>query len=118
MMTRTARPCPKPRCPELQPCPRAGHTRIPFEGATRTGVALYNTRRWRQESREYLAGNPYCVAENGTCSTLATVVDHRIPHRGDEALFWDRFGNWQAMCRAHHNAKTGRETRERIGQRR
>lgn len=50
----------------------------------------------------------YCEAEGRT--TLATVVDHRIPHRGDPALFWDE-GNWQAMCKPHHDgAKKAEET--------
>ena len=35
----------------------------------------------------------------------ASVVDHIIPHRGDEALFWDR-SNWQALCHRHHSIKT------------
>ena len=38
----------------------------------------------------------------------ATVVDHIIPHRGDQKLFWDR-GNWQALCKRHHDIKTGNE---------
>jgi 5-methylcytosine-specific restriction endonuclease McrA len=35
--------------------------------------------------------------------TAANVVDHRIPHRGDQALFWDR-SNWQSLCAPHHNS--------------
>jgi 5-methylcytosine-specific restriction endonuclease McrA len=30
------------------------------------------------------------------------VVDHTIPHKGDQVLFWDRT-NWQASCRPHHD---------------
>ncbi len=33
----------------------------------------------------------------------ASVVDHRVPHRGDQALFWDPL-NWQSLCRTHHNS--------------
>lgn len=40
--------------------------------------------------------------------TIATVVDHRIPHRGDMTRFWDR-ANWQAMAKGCHDAKTARE---------
>jgi 5-methylcytosine-specific restriction protein A len=36
------------------------------------------------------------------------VVDHIIPHRGDQALFWDE-ENWQPLCLVCHNAKTARE---------
>ena len=31
--------------------------------------------------------------------TAAVQVDHVVPHRGDERLFWDEYGNWQALCR-------------------
>jgi len=37
----------------------------------------------------------------------ATVVDHIIPHRGDETLFWDE-SNWQALCKKCHDRKTGK----------
>jgi 5-methylcytosine-specific restriction endonuclease McrA len=35
--------------------------------------------------------------------TEATVVDHIIPHKGDEALFWD-IHNWQSLCKRHHDS--------------
>ena len=38
----------------------------------------------------------------------ATVVDHMVPHRGDEKLFWDR-SNWRALCKRCHDKKTGNE---------
>lgn len=42
--------------------------------------------------------------------TPATVVDHVIPHKGDQRLFWNR-SNWAGRCAPHHNAKTA--TRDR-----
>ena len=42
--------------------------------------------------------------------SMATVVDHIKPHRGDKKLFWDR-GNWQPLCEHHHNVKTMTEDR-------
>jgi 5-methylcytosine-specific restriction protein A len=36
---------------------------------------------------------------------LAEVVDHKVPHRGDPALFWN-VGNWQALSKRHHDRKT------------
>ncbi len=122
----TSRPCPTPRCPRLQPC--TDHPRIPFANAQRTGVHLYQTSRWKRERKAFLAEHPHCNARAaaigaylpvGTavpyathCDAPSTVVDHVIPHRGDEELFW-RQDNWSALCRPHHQAKTGRETRER-----
>ena len=40
--------------------------------------------------------------------TPATVVDHIKPHHGDQRLFWD-VGNWQSLCKAHHDSKTATE---------
>jgi 5-methylcytosine-specific restriction protein A len=38
--------------------------------------------------------------------TLGAQVDHVVPHRGDQALFWDELGNWQTLCDACHSQKT------------
>jgi 5-methylcytosine-specific restriction protein A len=40
----------------------------------------------------------------------ATVVDHVVPHRGNQRLFWDP-ANWAALCKPCHDAKTAREGR-------
>lgn len=34
---------------------------------------------------------------------LATVVDHVVPHRGDQTLFWDT-NNWQPLCKPCHDS--------------
>lgn len=65
--------------------------------------------RWQRAREGFLRKHPLCavcLAEG--VLTPATVVDHRVPHRGDKALFWDR-GNWQQLCSAHHNRKTATE---------
>jgi 5-methylcytosine-specific restriction endonuclease McrA len=63
----------------------------------------YN-RRWRYARAVYLRVHPYCAlcAERGM-QTIATVVDHRQPHRGNDALFWNR-ANWQPLCKLCHDA--------------
>jgi 5-methylcytosine-specific restriction protein A len=40
--------------------------------------------------------------------TLATEVDHIIPHGGDQRLFWAK-SNWQPLCKPHHSSKTHSE---------
>lgn len=67
--------------------------------------------KWQRERRKFLEGNPFCVKcyEEGHI-TMATVVDHIKPHRGDQKLFWDR-SNWQPLCEHHHNVKTMTEDR-------
>jgi 5-methylcytosine-specific restriction endonuclease McrA len=47
-----------------------------------------------------------CRDENR--ATIATRVDHVIPHRGDGGRFWDR-GNHQAMCASCHARKSNGE---------
>lgn len=68
----------------------------------------YN-RRWQKARATYLARNPLCVHcrdEHRTVS--ATVVDHIVPHKGDQQLFWNT-ANWQPLCKSHHDRKTARE---------
>lgn len=67
--------------------------------------------KWQRERRKFLESNPFCVKcyEEGHI-TMATVVDHIKPHRGDQKLFWDR-SNWQPLCEHHHNVKTMTEDR-------
>lgn len=64
--------------------------------------------RWQQARLRHLAKEPMCV----NCKlfgyvTVATVVDHRVPHRGDQRLFWDE-SNWDSLCKRCHDSKTGR----------
>jgi 5-methylcytosine-specific restriction protein A len=66
--------------------------------------------RWQQARAAFLAANPLCrECEKEGRVTEATVVDHIIPHKGDETLFWDEAGNWQSLCVQHHNEKTAKE---------
>ena len=60
--------------------------------------------RWQKARRFHLSAHPLCVmCEAEGRVTAATVVDHIIPHRGDELLFWDR-KNWQSLCKRHHDS--------------
>ncbi len=68
----------------------------------------YKTSRWVKARAVFLRRNPLCVEclEKDRLTT-ATVVDHVKPHRGDYELFW-QVENWQVLCAACHNSKTGR----------
>lgn len=109
MPMKPKRPCRYPGCPNL--CEKgvycAEHSEYSSDrmrgGAAQRG---YNAE-WRTQRRRFLSAHPLCVEclkENRL--TAATVVDHIIPHRGDMKLFWDK-NNWQPLCAAHHNLKTG-----------
>lgn len=65
--------------------------------------------RWDKARLVFLAEHPLCAMcmREGRI-TAAAVVDHIIPHRGDQALFWDR-SNWQPLCKAHHDGAKQRE---------
>lgn len=60
----------------------------------------------KEEFLDLDEAHPLCVqcAKQGKY-VRATVVDHIIPHRGDQKLFWDQ-NNWQALCKSCHDKKT------------
>ena len=61
---------------------------------------------WRLARESFLRKNPYCEM----CKPKlvpATVVDHRVPHRQDQKLFWDR-NNWQGLCFHCHDSNKQR----------
>ena len=68
----------------------------------------YN-RRWQKARITYLGRHPLCKhCEAAGLVVAATEVDHIIPHKLDQGLFWDS-GNWQALCKRCHSQKTARE---------
>lgn len=73
--------------------------------------------RWERRARAFKGSYPLCgmrpcgkppvmsqCRDEGRV-TAAAHVDHVIPHRGDDALFWDE-DNWQSLCAACHSRKT------------
>jgi 5-methylcytosine-specific restriction protein A len=71
---------------------------------------LYRTARWRRLRAVVLSEEPLCMcdAHRGLDARfISAAVDHRIPHRGDETLFWDR-ANLRGLAEVCHNRKTGR----------
>jgi len=99
------RPCRHPNCPNLSDGVHCETHRGQFarESASQRGYDA----RWRRARALFLKQNPLCaecLRENRL--TPATVVDHIVPHRGDEKLFWDQ-GNWQSLCKSCHDKKTG-----------
>lgn len=63
--------------------------------------SLYHSATWRRIRLEFLFKNPFCVK----CGDPAKIVDHIIPHRGQESLFYDET-NLQSLCWKCHSAKT------------
>lgn len=113
MPRRPDTPCRHPGCAALVPhgqlyCEkhRAQHVE-----AGRSANARGYTYKWQKQSKLYLKSHVYCalcLKKEPPVYTRATVVDHIIPHRGDQRLFWDR-SNWQPLCKQCHDKKTGDE---------
>ena len=106
-------PCRHPGCVELVPAGKKYcEKHAPLHRHDRPGAAERGyDARWRKAREEFLRAHPLCEkCMQETKITLATVVDHRIPHRGDPRLFWD-MRNWQALCKTCHDRKTMTEDR-------
>jgi 5-methylcytosine-specific restriction protein A len=56
---------------------------------------------WQKYSRSFLQKNPFCVG----CGQRATQVDHIIPAKPGNPLFWDP-SNHEQMCNSCHSRKT------------
>ena len=82
---------------------------------------------WRKAREGYLKKHPFCVMCLATAGieaqTLedviiactakridtpwANTVDHKIAHRGDMTIFWDKT-QWQSLCSTCHNSHAQR----------
>lgn len=70
--------------------------------------------RWDKARKTYLAHNPLCVmCKREGRVTPANVVDHIVPHKGSQELFWNA-DNWQSLCTHHHSSAKQREERGRF----
>lgn len=64
------------------------------------------TGRWDKARKTFLLSHPLCAeCERNGRVTAATVVDHVVPHKGNQELFWDT-SNWQPLCVECHNRKS------------
>lgn len=80
----------------------------------RTAAERGYDRRWRKARATFLSRHPLC----SKCSAVgrvrtAVVVDHVVPHKGDQRLFWDT-DNWQALCKRCHDSTKRIEEHGRI----
>ena len=65
--------------------------------------------KWQRYRLKFLERNVLCAMCHAQGKvTEATVVDHIVDHRGNQALFWDR-ANHQALCKPCHSVKTAAE---------
>lgn len=72
--------------------------------------------RWRAYRIVFLRRNPWCAYHlQRNLRVPATVVDHKVPHRGNWKLFWLE-ANHQGLCQHCHDSTKRAE--ERSGYRR
>lgn len=118
MARRLPTPCRAPRCPNLchgAYCDDHAHLRQNQQTDERRGTSTARgyDARFRRARAVYLAEHPLCVEclKEGHAEP-STVLDHIVPHHGqDDPLFWDQ-DNWQALCASHHGRKTVEDTRK------
>lgn len=98
---------PRGRCAEHAREASQSHRRYHSATSGQADAGVNYGRRWKRESQAFLVEpeNIYCACG---CGRLSEVVDHKVPHRGNAELFWDR-ENWQGLTKSCHDAKTARE---------
>lgn len=93
----------------------ASRVKIVTPGSWRSGMTSSQRGydyKWQKAREQYLRDNPLCVyCDRNGLTVAANVVDHKIPHRGDQQLFWDQ-DNWQSLCKpCHDSVKQAEEAR-------
>lgn len=112
------RPCARPGCHNLVDSGLCDDCARERERQRGSAHARGYTRRWEKYRLWFLHRNPFCgdrlpgtaATMDSRCAveqrvTIARVVDHIVPHRGDQRLFWERT-NHQSLCKDCHDAKT------------
>jgi 5-methylcytosine-specific restriction protein A len=69
---------------------------------------LYRKRAWQRLRRQQLLREPACIR----CGAFATVVHHKIPHKGNPNLFFAST-NLASICKRCHDSIENEE--ERLG---
>lgn len=82
--------------------------------------AWYGTERWKTLRQRILARDLYTCQKTGALlvgkypAPDSPVVDHKTPHRGDPALFWDE-DNLHAVSKKYHDSvKQAREKADQV----
>lgn len=111
MPTKPKKPCKHPGCPMLTDSDYCDVHREAHRSDRMTATKRGYDSRWRRARKRFLAIHPLCEnCKENRKLVAATVVDHIIPHRGEDRLFWDET-NWQALCKPCHDSKTMTEDR-------
>ena len=101
--------CAQPGCPVVHTergmyC--AAHKKVAFDDRLSASERGYGYE-WQLASKRFLRAQPWCVCDECRAGKAlrANTVDHIIPHRGNQELFW-KVSNWQPMNKMCHDRKT------------
>jgi 5-methylcytosine-specific restriction protein A len=103
----TLKPRLKPMGARLHSARQVRDTRYSPDATVRS---WYHSARWQALRLEVLARDLYTCQQTGVLlvgkhpEPNSPVVDHVVPHRGDERLFWDT-GNLQAVSKKYHDGE-------------
>jgi 5-methylcytosine-specific restriction protein A len=103
--------------PRLSPPPGDERARDRYRSASQPWRAWYSTSRWQKLRIKVLVRDAYtCQRTGALCNgsgndPYAPVVNHKRPHRGDQALFWDE-KNLETVAKHVHDSLVQREERE------
>ena len=106
MPMKPLKPCRHPGCPNLT---ESSYCTVHSSDNQRASAHKRGyTSKWQRKSKLFLKAHPLCVeCKRNHKLTPATVVDHIVPHRGNEQLMWSE-SNWQSLCKRCHDHKTGK----------
>jgi 5-methylcytosine-specific restriction endonuclease McrA len=97
----------------LRRAPATEGNRSRQRDASQPWRAWYKTARWQKLRTEILKRDSWRCQKTGALligkypAPNSAVIDHKIPHRGDDELFWDR-DNLQAVSKQYHDSEKQR----------
>lgn len=83
-----------------------------FRDETQAWRRWYKTSRWQKLRWSVLVRDLFTcqMCKRVEADTSQLVGDHKLPHRGDERMFWDE-ANIQCVCKHCHDGEKQRQER-------
>lgn len=111
------------RLPRLAPILKSQAARLTPEGQNVSRTVYrsravpwrrwYSTARWKRLRWSVLLRDLFTcqMCKRGEVDTSQLVADHKVPHRGDPALFWNDANVWCLCASCHNSTKQAEERR-------
>lgn len=108
--------CREPSCFNRAPC--SVHGAQPYDRRRGSAASRGYNAKWKQYRDDFVLRDhcEECGRNHSFCEecgkrgriALTYAVDHIVPHRGNQELFW-RHSNHQGLCQPCHNSKSRKE---------